>query len=240
MQAGAPSDRTWGDGEGNRIRQPDPTWKRVLDLALILASAPLSLLVAFAIMLFIKFSSPGPVIFRQQRIGYRGRRFVCLKFRTMRVDADHSAHRNYLHQLMQSQTPMTKMDVQGDPRLIPFGAALRATGLDELPQLVNILRGEMSLVGPRPCLPYEYEQYTDHQKRRFEALPGLTGLWQVSGKNRTTFNEMIQLDISYAEFKSLWLDLKIIARTIPALISQLVEIRIASRRVVPPRVERAT
>ncbi len=134
---------------------------------------------------------------------------------------------------------MTKMDLKGDPRLIPFGAVLRATGFDELPQLVNILRGEMSLVGPLPCLPYEYEKYTEYQKHRFDALPGLTGLWQVSGKNQTTFSEMIQMDISYAKHKSLWLDLKIIARTIPALISQLVQFRLANRRVPSPKAERA-
>jgi lipopolysaccharide/colanic/teichoic acid biosynthesis glycosyltransferase len=115
---------------------------------------------------------------------------------------------------------MTKLDRRKDPRLIPLGASLRAIGLDELPQIINVLRGEMSLVGPRPCIPYEYELYEPWQQRRFDALPGLTGLWQVSGKNRTTFNQMIRLDIEYAERASLWLDLKIILKTLPALCLQ--------------------
>ena len=119
---------------------------------------------------------------------------------------------------------MTKLDAQNDPRLIPLGALLRATGLDELPQIINVLRGEMSFVGPRPCIPYEYERYQPWQRRRFDAVPGLTGLWQVSGKNRTTFNEMIRLDIEYSERLSLGLDLKIIFRTLPALLQQCLDI----------------
>src|SRR5262249_16481691 len=151
---------------------------------------------------WIKIASPGPVFFRQERVGYRGKRFMCLKFRSMKADADDGLHKDYLKQLMRSKTAMTKMDVKGDSRLIPFGAVLRASGLDELPQLINVLRGEMSLVGPRPCIPYEYEEYLPWQKERFETLPGLTGLWQVSGKNRTTFNEMISLDIAYVRNKT--------------------------------------
>ena len=112
-------------------------------------------------------------------------------------------------------------DLESDPRLIPLAGLLRATGLDELPQIFNVLRGEMSLVGPRPCLPYEYDNYLPWQKRRFNSLPGITGLWQVSGKNKTTFNEMIQLDISYLSHRSLWLDLKIIFKTPPVLVLQL-------------------
>jgi lipopolysaccharide/colanic/teichoic acid biosynthesis glycosyltransferase len=126
---------------------------------------------------------------------------------------------------MNSNTPMMKMDSQGDPRIIPFGVLLRASGMDELPQLINVLRGEMSLVGPRPCMPYEYDQYLPWQKERFGAVPGLTGLWQVSGKNKTTFVEMIQLDIKYAKNKTLWWDLKIILMTVPALIIQMLETR---------------
>jgi lipopolysaccharide/colanic/teichoic acid biosynthesis glycosyltransferase len=124
---------------------------------------------------------------------------------------------------MNSNAPMMKMDSQGDPRIITFGVLLRASGLDELPQLINVLQGEMSLVGPRPCLPYEYDEYLPWQKKRFETVPGLTGLWQVSGKNKTTFLEMIQLDIKYAKNKTLWWDLKIILMTAPALIIQMLE-----------------
>jgi hypothetical protein len=141
----------------------------------------------------------------------------------MFVDADTSLHQGHLHQLMNSNTPMMKMDSKGDPRIIPFGVLLRASGLDELPQLINVLRGEMSLVGPRPCLPYEYDKYLPWQKERFETVPGLTGLWQVSGKNKTTFVEMIQLDIKYTKNKNLWWDLKIILMTVPALIIQTLE-----------------
>src|SRR5262245_6421841 len=210
-------------------RVPIPRWKRGLDILCILISSPFSLSLAIVLALLIKMCSRGPVLFRQERIGYGGERFVCLKFRTMKVGADTAVHENYLHHLIRSEIPMTKMDIKGDTRLIPFGSVLRATGLDELPQIINVIRGEMSLVGPRPCLPYEYADYSHWQKRRFETLPGLTGLWQVSGKNRTTFTEMIYLDIWYAEHKSLWLDLKIMARTVPAVVSQVVEGRIGAR-----------
>ena len=147
----------------------------------------------------------------------------------MKVGADTKLHKDYLKQLQHSEAPMTKMDVNGDPRLIPLGALLRSTGLDELPQVINVLCGDMSLVGPRPCIPYEADDYLSWQKERFKTLPGLTGLWQVSGKNQTTFNEMIHLDIAYVRNKSLRLDIKIILKTIPALISQVRETR-ASRK----------
>ena len=118
---------------------------------------------------------------------------------------------------------MTKLDNRGDSRLIPFGAILRASGLDELPQLINVLRGDMSIVGPRPCTPYESEEYQAWHRERFDSLPGLTGLWQVSGKNRTTFNEMMRLDIRYVRSKSLWMDFKIIVLTFPTLLQQIWE-----------------
>jgi len=142
----------------------------------------------------------------------------------MRVGADSAVHKSHLHSLMNSQAPMKKMDVEGDPRLIPLGAVVRSSGLDELPQIINVLRGDMSLVGPRPCVPYEYEEYRPWQKERFNGLPGLTGLWQVSGKNRTTFDQMIHLDISYLRSKSIWLDLGIMLRTVPALLQQVKEL----------------
>jgi lipopolysaccharide/colanic/teichoic acid biosynthesis glycosyltransferase len=147
----------------------------------------------------------------------------------MQVDAETGPHCDHFRQLMESEVPMTKLDARCDPRLIPLGSLLRATGLDELPQIINVLRGEMSFVGPRPCIPYEYEGYQPWQRRRFDAVPGLTGLWQVSGKNRTTFNEMIRLDIEYSERLSLWLDLKIIFRTLPALWQQCLDIRAQKR-----------
>src|SRR5438034_5676616 len=150
----------------------------------------------------------------------------------MKAGADSNVHKNYLKELIHSEQPMTKIDAKGDSRLIPLGALLRSTGLDELPQLINVLRGEMSLVGPRPCIPYECEDYLAWQMERFDTLPGLTGLWQVNGKNKTTFNEMMKYDITYARNKSLWLDIKIIAKTIPALLVQVRETR-ASRKKEP-------
>jgi len=206
-----------------------PLWKRALDIAIIIALAPALLLVSTGVALLVKFSSPGPILFRQRRIGYKGQDFVCFKFRTMKADAETQSHQTHTQNLINSQAPMVKLDAKKDPRLSPFGTALRATGLDELPQLLNVLRGEMSVVGPRPCVPYEYELYGERERRRFEAAPGLTGLWQVSGKNRTTFNEMIDLDIEYAERKSLWLDLAIICKTAPALWVQCMDTRDAHR-----------
>ncbi|MDW8307961.1 MAG: sugar transferase [Verrucomicrobiales bacterium] len=198
-----------------------PRWKRVLDVTLVLVASPVLVPLMALIAVAIRLSSPGPALFRQERVGFRGRRFTCFKFRTMVVDADPGLHQGHLQELLRSDKPMVKMDTKGDPRVIPFGRLLRASGLDELPQIFNVLRGEMSLVGPRPCMPYEFEQYLPWQMERFNAMPGLTGLWQVSGKNRTTFNEMIRLDIQYARNQSLWLDLKIILKTVPALILQM-------------------
>jgi lipopolysaccharide/colanic/teichoic acid biosynthesis glycosyltransferase len=197
-----------------------------LDIVLIIMALPLLLPLAMFIGLLIRIVSAGPVLFKQERIGYLGERFLCYKFRTMFVDSDTTIHRGHLNQLMNSDAPMMKMDSHGDPRIIPFGRLLRASGLDELPQLINVLRGEMSLVGPRPCVSYEYEKYLSWQRERFNTAPGLTGLWQVSGKNRTTFTEMIQLDIKYARSKTIWLDLKIMIMTVPALMIQMWETRV--------------
>jgi lipopolysaccharide/colanic/teichoic acid biosynthesis glycosyltransferase len=127
---------------------------------------------------------------------------------------------------------MVKLDARGDSRIIPFGLLLRLSGLDELPQLINVLRGEMSMVGPRPCLAYECDNYLPWQRERFNTLPGLTGLWQVSGKNQTTFAEMMRLDISYARNKTLWLDLTIILKTIPAILGQVWQSR-TKKRTLP-------
>jgi lipopolysaccharide/colanic/teichoic acid biosynthesis glycosyltransferase len=209
-------------------------WKRTLDAWLILLALPFLIPLALLVALLIRSGSRGPVLFRQERVGYRGRRFTCFKFRTMFVDASTSTHQGHLHQLMNSNAPMMKMDSRGDARIIPFGLLLRTSGLDELPQLINVLRGEMSLVGPRPCLPYEYDNHLPWQKERFETLPGLTGLWQVSGKNKTTFVEMIHLDIKYAKNQTLRWDLKIILMTIPALIIQMLETRQARKSSFSP------
>jgi len=195
-------------------------WKRALDITCILLASPLLIPLGILIAFYIKVISPGSVLFRQERVGFLGRHFVCIKFRTMVANADSSLHQNHFAQLMASDRPMVKLDVAGDQRLIPGGVLLRSLGLDELPQILNVLRGEMSLVGPRPAMAYECEKYEPWCWRRFDTLPGLTGLWQVSGKNRTTFDEMMALDLRYAERKSILLDLKIMAWTVPAIVLQ--------------------
>ncbi len=201
-----------------------PKWKRALDVICILCVLPLLLPVMLVISLGIKMVSAGPVFFKQQRIGHRGRLFTCLKFRTMKVNAETASHQGYLNHLINSNAPMEKMD-KGDPRVIRFGLLLRSSGLDELPQIFNVLQGEMSLVGPRPCLPYEHENYLPRHKTRCDTLPGLTGMWQVNGKNKTTFREMIAMDIWYARNKSLLVDVGIMLRTFPAIFEQVLETR---------------
>jgi lipopolysaccharide/colanic/teichoic acid biosynthesis glycosyltransferase len=200
-----------------------PLWKRAIDiagsvLALILLS-PLLL----AVPILIKIVSPGPVLFRQDRVGYRGKVFTIWKFRTMHVNADPAPHRDYVQGLINNENVMTKLDNGKDRRIIPFGNLLRATGIDELPQLINVFLGDMSLVGPRPCLSYEVQGYSPWQMRRFDAVPGLTGLWQVSGKNRTTFKEMMRLDIGYAKKRAFLLDMIIFLKTIPAIVRQVAD-----------------
>lgn len=196
---------------------------RGLDLFCCCLILPLLCFVALGMAVAIFLSSPGPVIFRQRRIGYRGREFMLYKFRTMQLGADTTAHQNHFKVLVDSRAPMEKLDQHRDPRLLPGGRFLRASGLDELPQIINVLRGEMSLVGPRPCLPSEFRHYQPTQRSRVNALPGMTGLWQVSGKNHTTFEEMIRLDIHYVQHASFLLNLKIILLTPVVLIRQTVE-----------------
>jgi lipopolysaccharide/colanic/teichoic acid biosynthesis glycosyltransferase len=208
---------------------PIPGWKRAMDLFCVFLALPLLAICTLFMAVVIKFTAPGSVLFQQERIGYRGRRFKCYKFRTMYSGADTKIHQTHCEQLMRSNAPMVKMDTRGDSRLIPGGWLLRASGLDELPQIINVFWGDMSLIGPRPCVPYEYEQYQPWQRERFDTLPGLTGLWQVSGKNRTTFDEMIRLDIHYAHHKSFWMDLKIILMTVPALLQQIRDTRSARK-----------
>lgn len=198
-----------------------PTWKRIIDITCILGGSILWAPAWLTIAAYLKTVSRGPVLFKQTRIGHMGKPFLCLKFRTMVLNADTSIHEKLVNHLMTSNQPMAKLDAAGDSRLIPGGLWLRSLGVDELPQLINVLRGEMSLVGPRPCVPYEYEMFQPRHRRRCETLPGLTGLWQVNGKNRTTFEKMLELDVLYVEKKSLFLDLKIIASTIPAILVQV-------------------
>jgi exopolysaccharide production protein ExoY len=199
-----------------------PLWKRCVDFCVIGVTLPFILPISAILAIYIKLVSPGPVLFTQERVGFRCRRFRVFKFRTMHVGVGTGVHQNHLDQLIGGDKPMTKLD-HVDKRLIPLAKWIRASGLDELPQLVNVLRGEMSVVGPRPCTDYEFAKYQDWHKQRFNAFPGLTGLWQVSGKNNTTFNEMIQLDVAYGQQQSIWLDLYIIFKTFPALCQQVYE-----------------
>jgi lipopolysaccharide/colanic/teichoic acid biosynthesis glycosyltransferase len=199
-----------------------PLWKRLLDLCLIFLTMCIWLPLMVLIMCLIKIVSPGPAFYRQERIGFRGRPFMIFKFRSMKVNAETRSHEEYVEKLMRSEAPLTKLDAN-DPRLTSFGRLLRTTGLDELPQLFNVLRGDMSLVGPRPCTSPEFASYLPWQKTRVAAPPGLTGYWQVNGKNKTTFNEMMRMDLHYAREMSLWLDLSIIWNTIPAIFEQTFE-----------------
>lgn len=200
-----------------------PAWKRSLDLTLIALTFPVWLPLTVFIVLWVAITSPGPIFYRQPRVGFKGRRFMIVKFRTMKVNAETRSHETYLEYLMVSDQPMMKLDAKGDPRLILGGKLLRATGLDELPQLFNVLRGEMSVVGPRPCTVREFELYSPDDRERVNALPGLTGFWQVNGKNRTTFRQMIDMDVFYAANLSLAMDLKIIARTFPTIARQFLD-----------------
>jgi exopolysaccharide production protein ExoY len=202
-----------------------PRWKRLLDVALIFVSLPAWLTAIIVISIWIKLVSPGPLLFCQERIGYKGRRFTIFKFRTMAVNVETGSHELHLQQLINSDSPMTKLDASGDPRIIFGGRILRAMGLDELPQIFNVLRKEMSLIGPRPCTVKELQCYKPGQEERLDALPGLTGYWQVNGKNKTTFSEMIDLDIYYARNLSLSLDISILVRTLPTILGQVLESR---------------
>ena len=205
-----------------------PGWKSAFDITCILLSLPVWLPLMILLMLVTRIASPGPIFYRQVRIGFGGRHFFIWKFRTMKLSAETQVHERHFEELMRVDCPMTKLDVYGDPRLAPFGRILRASGLDELPQIFNVLRGEMSLVGPRPCTPNEFAHYEPWQRERVNGLPGLTGYWQVNGKNKTTFNEMIAMDLFYLENVSILLDLKIMLKTGAVIAGQLFESQAAA------------
>ncbi|HUZ00244.1 MAG TPA: sugar transferase [Thermomicrobiaceae bacterium] len=198
--------------------------KRALDvvlsgLALVLLG-PFLMLVALA----VRLDSDGPVLFRQQRIGRGGTRFTCLKFRTMVPDADPGVHQRAFARVVAGQSvsddSRSPFKLVNDPRVTRVGALLRRTSLDEMPQLWNVLRGEMSLVGPRPAIPYELQHYQPWQHQRHRVKPGITGLWQVYGRGTMAFDEMMALDVRYAREWTVWLDVKLLALTIPATIMQ--------------------
>jgi lipopolysaccharide/colanic/teichoic acid biosynthesis glycosyltransferase len=206
----------------DRARKVSSIVKRTMDIAgsalALVVLAPLFLAIAIA----IKISSTGPVFFRQKRIGQFGTCFVFLKFRSMQVNNDASVHETYVRKLIAGEAERQVSDGNGegvykltaDPRVTSVGNFLRRTSLDELPQFLNVFKGEMSLVGPRPALPYEVGVYDLwHRRRLVEVKPGMTGLWQVTGRNRVKFDDMVRLDVTYARTWSPWLDMKILMRT---------------------------
>lgn len=194
------------------------TLKLVFDVTIagliLLLLSPLLLAIAIA----VKLSSKGPIFYSTEVVGKDGRLFRWYKFRTMVVNSDSDIHRKYVEELIKQNAATKKLD--RDPRITSVGGILRKYSLDELPQLFNVLRGEMSLIGPRPCLPYEYNQFDDWHRRRFAVTPGMTGLWQVFGRNRSdvTFNDSIILDLYYIQNYSLLLDIKIFLKTIPVVL----------------------
>jgi len=202
--------------------------KRVMDIAGSACALTMLAPLFGAIALAIKTTSKGPVFYRQLRIGQRGEPFVCLKFRSMYLDSDAGVHKDYVRNLIAGRAEHTGSNDNGDFiykltddfRVTTFGKMLRRTSLDELPQFINVLKGEMSLVGPRPAISYEVEAYDIwHRSRVFEAKPGITGLWQVNGRSRVKFDDMVRLDLRYARTWSPWLDVKILIQTPKAMFS---------------------
>jgi lipopolysaccharide/colanic/teichoic acid biosynthesis glycosyltransferase len=204
------------------------TTKRMIDVLGSLSLLALLSPVFFVIAAAVKLTSRGPVLFRQKRIGQHGTPFTFFKFRSMYVNNDSSEHKEYVRQLIAGQAEKKSANGNGggvfkltnDPRITPVGKILRRSSLDELPQLINVLRGEMSLVGPRPPVPYEVQEYaTWHRRRLLEAKPGITGLWQVKGRSRVEFDDMVRLDLQYARNCSPLLDLKILLQTPKAVMT---------------------
>jgi lipopolysaccharide/colanic/teichoic acid biosynthesis glycosyltransferase len=210
--------RTSPQGAGRAVAWSE-AGRRLLDLVVsvvaMIVLAPLMLAIAIA----VRLDSRGPALYRQRRVGLDGREFRVNKFRSMRASADTQRHRDYVQQLIgrepdadQAQEGLYKLVV--DDRITRVGRFLRRYSLDELPQLINVLRGEMSMVGPRPVIPYEVELFPDWYYKRFDVKPGMTGLWQVSGRNECSYEEMVRLDVRYARERTLRLDLEILLRTV--------------------------
>lgn len=192
--------------------------KRVFDilgaLVLIVIFGPLMLIIALAIKIF----SPGPILYRQTRVGKDGEPFEMLKFRSMRLENAPDIHREYVRKLiLENSDPQSlgkkSLKLESDPRITGLGKVMRKLSIDELPQLFNVLRGEMSIVGPRPSLPYEYELFKEWHKQRVLVLPGITGLWQVTARNKVRFDDQVRIDLDYIQHMNLWLDLKIVLMT---------------------------
>lgn len=200
--------------------------KRLSDIVISVAASVLLFPVLLAAAIWVKLDSRGSVLFRQERVGMDGRIFLCYKFRSMTSDADESVHREAYRKNIEGDHEANAGDelkpvfgkVKNDPRITRAGSFLRRSSIDELPQLINVIKGDMSIVGPRPPIPYEVEEYEAWHRKRLDMKPGITGLWQVSGRNRLTFEEMVRADLFYIENWSLWLDLKVILLTIPAVL----------------------
>ena len=214
---------------GTRVRER--MWvERFVKRSIDVMAALLVIVIGFpfylAVALLIKLTSRGPVFYSQLRIGEQGEVFTLHKFRTMRQGADDSIHREFARSFIEGRMSNSSLDekapsvykLTNDPRVTSVGNFLRKTSLDELPQFINILKGEMTIVGPRPPLQYELEYYEEWHKLRLEVKPGLTGLWQVSGRSSVPFNEMVKLDLYYIEHWTLLLDFKIMLRTIPVML----------------------
>jgi lipopolysaccharide/colanic/teichoic acid biosynthesis glycosyltransferase len=196
--------------------------KRVLDILFTLCILPVLAIVILILALLIRFDSKGPILFRQKRVGMHGEEFELFKLRSMYANSDDASHRQAIEHYMNGQplngNAHSPYKLEHDPRITKIGHFLRQTSLDELPQFWNVLRGEMSLVGPRPPLPYEVELYSAHDRLRLSGKPGLTGPWQVYGRSRTPFQRMVEMDLAYLQRQSLWEDLKLIALTIPVML----------------------
>jgi lipopolysaccharide/colanic/teichoic acid biosynthesis glycosyltransferase len=197
---------------------------RLLDLVVAAAMLALLLPLMVAVAVAIRIDSRGPVLFRQRRVGRDQAPFTVNKFRTMHADASDKVHQEFVVSLIAGEVPAQGNDgarfkLSSDPRVTRVGRILRKTSLDELPQLLNVLRGHMSLVGPRPAIPYEVDHYPPHWFGRFVVKPGITGLWQVNGRSQVPLEEMIKLDLEYVRRRSLWVNVWIILRTIPAVLS---------------------
>ncbi|HZU70453.1 MAG TPA: sugar transferase [Ktedonobacteraceae bacterium] len=196
--------------------------KRILDIIFtLLLIVPLAIVFAF-VAVTICLDSGGPIFFRQKRVGLNGKEFTLLKFRTMHHHSDESIHRQAIELYMQGEALGEGNSIQfklhNDPRITRIGHFLRKTSIDELPQFWNVLCGEMSLVGPRPPVPYEVEKYSPNDLLRLSGKPGLTGIWQVYGRSRVTFQEMVEMDIAYLRRQSILLDLKLILLTVPVMV----------------------
>lgn len=204
-----------------------PVAKRLMDVVVASLMLIVLLPVLALIALAIRLDSPGPAIFRQQRVGLLGQDFTMFKFRTMYAGCDQGVHRLFAKRYVNGHPAgplggsngQAVYKVNGDNRITPLGKWLRKTSLDELPQLINVLRGDMSLVGPRPVVRYEVEEYTPYQMRRLNVLPGMTGLPQISGRSGLTFDKIVRLDLEYIGKRSIGLDLQILLKTIPAVIA---------------------